>query len=190
MPDRILAPPVYVEAEGLAEVEVLPLEAVVLTPPLPGATGTPLPAAIPPAPAVAVAVDWAGPEEAVPLPDPPDAAAAIAEMEESAEMTMGPEPAIEVTPLSADAILPAPTEEASEVVLEEPELADVADVDDVALLEDELVLAEQLRSYSGVVPPDAPTTPKLGLGVVGAASWSAYHQVLVLPKRGHPTWSQ
>lgn len=36
-----------------------------------------------------------------------------------------------------------------------------------------------------------PTTPKLGEGVVGAASWSVYHQVLVLPNRvSQPTSSQ
>lgn len=32
--------------------------------------------------------------------------------------------------------------------------------------------------------------PKLGLGVVGLVSWRVYHQVLVLPKSGHPTSSQ
>ena len=159
-----------------------------LTPPLPGAIGTEVPAAAPPAPAVAVAVDLAGP---APLPDAPVAAAAMVESEESAEMTMGPDPATDVTPLWAEAILLAPTEDATEVMLEAPELADVADIDDEALLEDKLVLAEQLRSYSGVLLRVEPTTPKLGLGVVGAASCSVYHHVLYLPKSSlHPTWSQ
>lgn len=36
-----------------------------------------------------------------------------------------------------------------------------------------------------------PTTPKLGEGVSGEASWSVYHQVLVLPNRvSQPTSSQ
>lgn len=106
-------------------------------------------------------------------------------------MTMGPEPATEVTPAWAEAIMLAPTEEATELTLEAPELADVAVMDDEALLEDEVLLAEQLRSYRGVLLRVEPTTPKLGLGVVGAASWSAYHQVLYLPKAtAHPTWSQ
>lgn len=55
--------------------------------------------------------------------------------------------------------------------------------------EDEEALHE--RSYSGVVDRVLPTTPKLGEGVFGAASWSVYHQVLVLPKRvWQPTSSQ
>ena len=50
---------------------------------------------------------------------------------------------------------------------------------------------EQLRSYNGVSLKVVPTTPKLGFGVVGKASCSVNHQVLVLPKsRPHPTWSQ
>lgn len=35
-----------------------------------------------------------------------------------------------------------------------------------------------------------PTIPKLGAGVVGAASCSVYHQTFVLPKSGQPTSSQ
>lgn len=50
--------------------------------------------------------------------------------------------------------------------------------------------AEQERSKRGVVLRVLPTIPKLGLGVTGSASWRMYHQVLVLPNRGHPTSSQ
>ena len=75
-----------------------------------------------------------------------------------------------------------------EVTLDATELADVAGVEDED--EDEDALAEQVRSKSGVVLKVAPTIPKLGLGVVGAASWSVYHHVLYLPKMAHPTWSQ
>ena len=98
MPETAAAPPVKVELEGPVAVGALPEDAVVLTPPLPGATGMPVPAVAGLAPAAAAAV-------AVDTPEPVgDAAAAIAEREESAETTMGPEPAMEVTPLSAEAI--------------------------------------------------------------------------------------
>jgi len=52
------------------------------------------------------------------------------------------------------------------------------------------------RSYSGDVPKVeslvlVPRRPKLGTGVVGAASCRTYHQVLTLPKAdAHPTSSQ
>ena len=66
----------------------------------------------------------------------------------------------------------APTEEAIEVDAEAAEAAeDVAAPDD-----EELLLATtdpaagQVRLYKGVVVRVEPTSPKLGLGVVGAAS--------------------
>ncbi len=57
----------------------------------------------------------------------------------------------------------------------------------VAELEDAEEIAGHWRLYSGVVVKLEPTIPKLGLGVVGAASCSVYHQVLTLPKSEHPT---
>lgn len=89
----------------------------------------------------------------------------------------------------------------------EPLSAPVGDADSVAeargMLPDAEALAEpedtaadddveelQARLYRGVVDRVLPTMPKLGEGVVGAASWSVYHQTLVVPNRGHPTASQ
>jgi len=48
----------------------------------------------------------------------------------------------------------------------------------------------QERLNSGVVVRVDPIIPKLGLGVAGSASCIVYHQVLVFPNRGQPTWSQ
>lgn len=72
-----------------------------------------------------------------------------------------------------------------------PPITDEAEgpaVEDAAAEEEEE--AEQERSKRGVVLRVLPTIPKLGLGVTGSASWRMYHQVLVLPNRGHPTSSQ
>ncbi len=60
----------------------------------------------------------------------------------------------------------------------------------MAELEDAEEIAGHCRLYSGVVVKLEPTIPKLGLGVVGAASCTVYHQVLTLPNSEHPTWSQ
>ena len=48
----------------------------------------------------------------------------------------------------------------------------------------------QGRLHNGVVLNVVPTRPNLGLGEVGYASWSMYHQVLILPNTEHATWSQ
>jgi len=72
---------------------------------------------------------------------------------------------------------------------------------ELELVEDDSKLAgsvtlEHERSYSGCVLNVLslvllPTRPKLGSGVVGAASWRTYHQVLTLPNAdAHPTSSQ
>lgn len=79
----------------------------------------------------------------------------------------------------------------------EPERVDaeLVAVEEGSKLEGSVTLAHE-RSYSGVVLNVAslllvPTRPKLGFGVVGAASWRTYHQVLTLPKAdAHPTSSQ
>jgi len=48
----------------------------------------------------------------------------------------------------------------------------------------------QVRLYSAALSISAGTMPNEGDGVVGAASWRTYHQVLTSPKRAQPTWSQ
>jgi len=92
----------------------------------------------------------------------------------------------------------------AEVLLAEPEV--VGGIDPVAVelplvVEDDnklvgsVTLAHE-RSYSGDVFKVLslvllPRRPKLGTGVVGAASCRTYHQVLTLSKAdAHPTWSQ
>lgn len=94
---------------------------------------------------------------------------AWAAAEDSADMTIGPEPATEVRPVRAEAMALAPTEEASDV--------DIAEAADVGVRDDEALLLEttepaagQVRLYKGVVVRVEPTSPKLGLGVVGAES--------------------
>jgi hypothetical protein len=87
---------------------------------------------------------------------------------------------------------PAAPEEAAAVAKPEalPPATDEAEgpaVEEAAAEEEE---AEQDRSKRGVVLRVLPTIPKLGLGVTGLASCRMYHQVLVLPNRGHPTSSQ
>jgi hypothetical protein len=53
------------------------------------------------------------------------------------------------------------------------------------------VTSLQDRSNKGVVVKVLPTSPKLGLGVAGEASWRVNHQVLTLPKSvSQPTVSQ
>ena len=85
---------------------------------------------------------------------------------------------------------PAALEGDALLATELTEADDTLDVDDRAVvdeLDDADEIAGHCRLYSGVVVKLEPRTPKLGLGVVGAASCSVYHQVLTLPKREHPT---
>lgn len=83
------------------------------------------------------------------------------------------------------AVAPSPPEPPPVAVVAAPP---PADEDEEEGDEDE---ALHDRSYSGVVDRELPTTPKLGEGVVGAASCSVYHHVFVLPKSMlHPTSSQ
>lgn len=73
--------------------------------------------------------------------------------------------------------------------LEPPEVPELVVVDGVLLELEET--AEQERSKYGVVLKGLPSTiPKLGLVWTASLSVRVYHQVLVLPKRGHPTASQ
>ena len=108
--------------------------------------------------------------------------------EDSAEITIGPDPAEEVTPLSIDAIALAPWEEAIEVVAEV--LVAIDDADDEELLLMAAPTAGQVRLYRGVVLRVDPTSPKLGLGVLGAASCRVYQNVFILPSTVQATWSQ
>jgi len=108
--------------------------------------------------------------------------------EDSADIIIGPDPAEEVRPLSLDAIALAPWEEAIEVVAEVAVAVD--DLDDDELLLMTAPAAGQVRSYKGVVLSVDPTSPKLGLGVVGAASCKVYQNVLILPSTVQATWSQ
>jgi hypothetical protein len=124
-------------------------------------------------------------------------------------------------PMSAEALFPAEVEDGEEAepllvdvdvevevpvdLVPEPEL--VLETDPVALELDPLEVADgnrlagsvtlaQERSYNGCVPKVLslvllPRRPKLGTGVVGAASWRTYHQVLTLPNAdAHPISSQ
>jgi hypothetical protein len=87
------------------------------------------------------------------------------------------------------------TDDTDEEMTEPAELAElpvlpVLVVEDGGLLELEET-AEQERSKYGVVLKGLPgTRPKLGLVWTASLSVRVYHQVLVLPKRGHPTASQ
>ena len=77
----------------------------------------------------------------------------------------------------------------------EPLVAWLAELEDGRAAEDEdddpwPEAAPQVRLYSGVVVSELPMTPKLGLGVAGAASWSVYHQTLVVWKMAQPTSCQ
>ena len=62
--------------------------------------------------------------------------------------------------------------------------------DDEELLLTAAPTAGQVRLYRGVVLRVDPTSPKLGLGVTGAASCRVYQNVLILPNTVHATWSQ
>ena len=88
--------------------------------------------------------------------------------EDSAEIMIGPDPADEVNPLCRDAIALAPCEDAIEVMVDVRVTVVIADDDE--LLPTTAPTAGQVRLYRGVVLRVDPTRPKLGLGVVGAAS--------------------
>lgn len=113
--------------------------------------------------------------------------------------TIGPEPATEVTPALSEAMTLAPTDDAvdadadadaaAEAEAEEFRPAVVeAIAEEVELLDDPG--AGQVRSYSGVVVRVEPIRPKLGLGVLGAASCRVYQKVLILPRTEQATSSQ
>jgi len=102
---------------------------------------------------------------------------AVVTTDDSAETTIGPEPAEEITPASDEAIMLAPTADASDDVAVEAGVVEAGAV--VVLVVVVLLLvadpgAGQVRLYKGVVLSVEPTIPKLGLGVTGAASWSVY----------------
>lgn len=74
-------------------------------------------------------------------------------------------------------------------------VADAALVDGLAMLleaaEDEAAFPLlQVRLYKGALLRSEPTMPKDGLGVVGSASCSVYHHVLVLPSTAQATSCQ
>lgn len=56
--------------------------------------------------------------------------------------------------------------------------------------EDGVLPLLQVRLYSGALLRSAPTMPKEGLGVVGAASCNVNHQVLILPRSVQATSCQ
>lgn len=122
------------------------------------------------------------PEDEPPLGlEPAPVAVALAE---APDPVVSPTPAeIPGEPLSA----PVATADAETTVVAETVADPVAEP--VAVVDaDEDALQE--RSKSGAEPKVDPTMPKLGEGVSGAASCKVYHQVLVDPKREHPTSSQ
>lgn len=111
--------------------------------------------------------------------------------------TIGPEPATEVTLALSEAMTLAPIDDAvdadadavAEAEAEEFRPAVVeAIAEEVELLDDPG--AGQVRSYSGVVVRVEPIRPKLGLGVLGAASCRVYQKVLILPRTEQATSSQ
>ena len=81
---------------------------------------------------------------------------------------------LEVLPLAAELCR-------VDATLETDEEADGTELEDA----DDIV--EHSKLYSGVVDKLDATMPKLGLGVVGAASCKVYHQVLTVPNKEHPT---
>jgi len=90
-----------------------------------------------------------------------------------------------------DPVLDGDDEPGAEVTAEEEDAG--AEDEGGTTTEDEddgEVTALQERSYSGVELRELPTTPKDGPSLATGASWRVYHQVLVFPKREHPTWSQ
>ena len=124
-----------------------------------------------------------------PEPDPPDPPDPVL-----LELPVGAGPlpvAAELpTPLPAplDGESPPPDEATGDEATELAE-APVLVVDDGVLELEET--AAQERSKYGVVVKGLPATiPKLGLVWTASLSVRVYHQVLVLPKRGHPTASQ
>lgn len=97
------------------------------------------------------------------------------------------------TGVCVDPAPPPTTTDALPLAIELDEADATLTVDEeavVAELDDADEIAGHWRLYNGVVVKLEPTIPKLGLGVVGAASCSVYHQVLTLPNNEHPTWSQ
>lgn len=97
------------------------------------------------------------------------------------------------TGVCVDPAPPLTTTDALPLAIEFDEADATLTVDEeavVAELDDADEIAGHWRLYNGVVLKLEPTMPKLGLGVVGAASCSVYHQVLTLPNNEHPTWSQ
>jgi len=145
---------------------------------------------VPLGPEMVMTVGMAGEEPRVDA-----AASALDDAETAASMLLnGARPGL---PMSAVAVLPAATTvaeaaesldaEASEDTKDEAETEAEAEADEV--LDEDVALAEQERSYSGVVLEE-PMTPKLGLGVVGAASWTVYQYVFAWPNSLHPTSSQ
>jgi len=77
-------------------------------------------------------------------------------------------------------------DEALEAALE----ADDPVADEDALLEVEVEMLEQDRSYRGVVLNGLPTSPKDGLGVAPWVSSSVYHHMLTFPSLGQATACQ
>lgn len=141
----------------------------------------------------------------------PDEGIALSEAElaelgailEAAELLDGVPPVAEDTELILGAgngpgigvwVDPAPPPTTTDAVPLATELDDadstLAVEEAVTELEDAEEIAGHCRLNSGVVVKPEPTIPKLGLGVVGAASCTVYHQVLTLPNSEHPTWSQ
>ena len=91
-------------------------------------------------------------------------------------------------PLPELALLPADVDALLITELKDAETALAADVEAaVAELDEADEIAGHWRLYSGVVVKLDPTIPKLGLGVVGAASCNVYHQVFTLPNSEQPT---
>lgn len=103
--------------------------------------------------------------------------AAVKGVEETTvELRPTPKLAVEVTkPVVAEAEAETEPEAVADLVAVEEE----AELDEPTFLQD--------RSNRGVVLEVLLEIPKLGLA---PASASMYHQVLVSPKRGQPTWSQ
>jgi hypothetical protein len=91
-------------------------------------------------------------------------------------------------PVAVVATVPVPVECVEAVAVEAVEEEGNKLAGSVTLLHERLYSGVVLNVESLVL---LPTRPKLGSGVVGAASWRTYHQVLTLPKAdAHPTSSQ
>jgi len=94
--------------------------------------------------------------------------------------------------LKPDWVAVADEEPADEFPEDNDEVEDaVEDAEDEEDEELEVELAEQVKSYRGVVFDSEDDTPKLGTPVVAAGSASVYQYVFTLPKSiSHPTTSQ